>query len=101
MTDNITVTNTIQSVSVTNQQTNVTVASLGVQGPAGVGAGFFTYVQNTPSALWTITHNLGGNPAVTILDTSGNQCEGTIGYTDTNTMTITFSAPFSGTAYLV
>jgi len=101
MTDNITVVNTIQSVSVTNQQTNVTVASLGVQGPAGVGAGFFTYVQNTPSALWTITHNLGGNPAVTILDTSGNQCEGTIGYTDANTMTITFSAPFSGTAYLV
>jgi len=101
MTDNITVTNTIQSVSVTNQQTNVTVASSGVQGPAGVGAGFFTYVQNTSSATWSITHNLGGYPAFTVLDTSGNQCEGAVSYTNVNSMVLTFTAPFSGTAYLV
>jgi len=102
MTDSVIVTQTVQNVVITNQQPNVVISQVGAQGPAGAsGAGFFTYTQNTPASTWTITHNLGGYPAATVLDTSGNNCEGTISYTNANTMVITFTSSFSGTAYLV
>jgi hypothetical protein len=102
MTDNITVTNTIQNVTVTNTQPNVTISSVGAQGPAGsAGSVFYTYNQATPAATWTITHSLGGYPTATVIDSSGNNCEGTISYTNANTMVITFTSAFSGTAYIV
>lgn len=56
--------------------------------------------QPTPSAQWTITHNLGKYPSVSVVDTANNEVIGEIEYlTDTN-LTIRFSAPFSGKAFL-
>jgi len=102
MTDNITVTNTIQNVTVTNTQPNVTISYIGAQGPAGPSQViFYTYTQSTASKTWTITHNLGGYPSATVFDSANNQCEGSFSYTNVNTMVITFTAAFSGTAYLV
>jgi hypothetical protein len=101
MTDNITVTNTVQNVTVTNTQPNVTISFVGAQGPAGTTAVFYTYTQATSSNTWTITHNLNGYPTAVVFDSSGNQCEGTFSYTNANTMVITFTAAFSGTAYIV
>lgn len=78
----------------------------GPQGPAGpsgegVVAGFYAHVQSMPSAVWTITHNLGFRPAgVTVVDSGGTNVEGDIVYTSANTMTISFVAAFGGTAYL-
>ena len=49
-------------------------------GPQGVAASaqiFYTHTQNSPSAVWTINHNLGGNPTAVVLDSAGTQCEGT------------------------
>lgn len=60
----------------------------------------FVYQQLSPSASWVITHNLGNFPSVTIIDSSGNKVFGDITYTDANTVTLTFSAAFTGTAYL-
>ena len=60
----------------------------------------FVYPQLTPSAVWVIGHGLGNFPSVTVLDSSGNTVFGDITYTDANTVTLTFSAAFSGTAYL-
>lgn len=60
----------------------------------------FVYPQLTPSAVWVISHGLGNFPSVTILDSSGNTVFGEITYTDANTVTLTFSAAFTGTAYL-
>jgi len=100
--DNITVTTTVQNVVVSTTTPTVTVASVGVQGPQGPAANiFYTYTQNTPASVWTVTHGLSGYPAATVIDTSGNNCEGTISYTNSNVMVITFTAPFSGTAYIV
>ena len=61
-----------------------------------------TYIfnQGTPSASWTITHNLGRFPSVTVVDSGGNVVTGDVKYLDTNTLQATFSGGFSGTAYL-
>ena len=60
----------------------------------------FTYTQMTPATVWVINHNLGRYPSITIVDTGGNVVYGDYKYIDTNNMTATFSATFSGSAYL-
>lgn len=56
--------------------------------------------QATPSALWSITHNLHRFPAVAIVDSSGRLVEGDVTYITANQLTVAFTAAFSGTAYL-
>ena len=72
----------------------------GEVGPAGEGDLNFTYDQTTPSAEWTITHNLGKFPSVSVADSSGNQWQTEVEYVDQNTCIVRFSAAFSGKAYL-
>jgi len=78
------------------------ILSRGEQGPAGISpAGadkHFEHVQAVPSAVWTVTHNLDKKPAVTVLDSAGEQCEGEVDYPSQNVVEITFTAPFSGLA---
>jgi len=59
----------------------------------------YTHVQSS-SALWTIPHNLGKIPSVTVIDGSGNRVHGDVNYVDLNNLTITFNTAFAGTAYL-
>jgi hypothetical protein len=73
----------------------------GIQGAAAnIGLVSYVYNQYSPSATWNITHNLNFYPNVTTMDSSGSICEGEIDYIDSNTIRVTFLAPFSGTAYL-
>lgn len=89
----------IQNITVVDSTANITVASPGPQGnPASV---FYTHVQGSPAAVWTITHNLGGEPTAVVLDSAGTQCEGTFSYPSKNQMVITFTSAFSGTAYVI
>lgn len=62
----------------------------------------YTYVfeQSSPQTIWTIVHNLGKNPSISVVDSSGNVVEGSYQYIDVNTIQITFSAAFSGKCYL-
>jgi hypothetical protein len=60
----------------------------------------YTFVQGTPVNTWVIDHPLTFLPNVTVVDSSGRQVEGDVSYADTDTVTITFSAAFSGKAYL-
>ena len=60
----------------------------------------FTYEQQSNSTTWNVTHNLGYNPSVDIIDYGNNNIEGDISYTNTNSLTITLSTPASGYAYL-
>jgi len=101
MTDNITVVNTVQNVGVTNTVNSVTISSVGAQGPAGSTLVFYTHNQATASAVWTINHNLNGNPTAVVFDSGGTQCEGSFSYPTLNQMVITFTAAFSGTAYII
>jgi len=75
----------------------------GPEGPPGEGgAEVFTFVHNqmVPSAIWTISHNLGGFPAITVVDSSGRQVEGSVEYVDLNTLVVTFEGSFAGQAYM-
>ena len=100
------------TVTVTESPTNVTITDTGIQGatgatgatgpqgPQGVSGGQYTHTQNSPSATWTIAHNLTFNPNVTVIDSAGTAVEGSYVFTDINNLTITFSASFAGYAYL-
>jgi len=62
----------------------------------------FKYTQDCldPQSVWTITHNLGYVPNVLIEDCGGCDIEGVVTVVNVNTITITFSNPVAGTAYL-
>lgn len=62
--------------------------------------GNYTHNQSTASSTWTITHNLGFRPAVSVVDSGGNHVIGDVNYVSVNALTISFSAPFGGSAYL-
>ncbi len=58
------------------------------------------FEQQVPSDTWVITHNLAFQPNVTVVDSGGTTVEGSISYDTVNQITLTFSAAFSGFAYL-
>lgn len=60
----------------------------------------YTHQQPTASATWTITHNMGRFPSISVVDSAGSIVNGVEQYTSNNELTITFNAAFSGTAYL-
>ena len=60
----------------------------------------YTYTQSIPSDTWVIQHNLGKCPDVTVVDSAGSEVIGDCEYTDTNSVTLTFSGAFGGVAYL-
>lgn len=60
----------------------------------------YTHTQSSAASSWVVTHNLNRYPSVSVVDSSGNLVTGEVRYTSVNSVTITFSAPFSGTAYL-
>lgn len=79
-------------------------AAQGIQGTQGIAGEAtpvaFTYTQSSASTNWVINHNLGFYPNITVVDLSSNILEGDITYTDSNSVTLTFSRTTSGTAYL-
>jgi len=52
------------------------------------------------SATWTVVHNLNKYPSVSIVDTAGDEVIGQVHFNDSNTVTITFTAAFSGKAFI-
>lgn len=104
MAETIVVEPVIQNITIVESTAQISVSAPGPQGPAGQFTPsdiFYVHTQASASAIWTINHNLNGQPAVTVLDSAGTQCEGTISYPRSNQMVITFSAAFTGTAYVV
>ena len=60
----------------------------------------FIHEQDEVSNSWEIQHNLNKFPSVVIIDSGNNVVFGDINYRNINEITITFSAGFSGKAYL-
>jgi hypothetical protein len=60
----------------------------------------YEHTQGAVSNSWVITHNLGFKPNVTVVDSAGTIYEGEITYTNSNSLTVSFSQAFSGKAYL-
>lgn len=49
------------------------------------------------SSFVLVTHNLNKYPSILIRDSAGDEVEGSVNHVNRNSLTITFSAPFSGT----
>ena len=60
----------------------------------------FTFTQAVPSLVWTVIHNLGKKPSVTVTTNAGEQVYTRVDYIDLNSLTITFSQAFAGSAYM-
>tara|TARA_B110000908_G_scaffold171894_1_gene236426 strand:+ start:1202 stop:1744 length:543 start_codon:yes stop_codon:yes gene_type:complete len=63
-------------------------------------SGTYTQCFEVATVKWTITHNLGKFPSVTVVDLDNNVVIGDVDYLSTNIIQITFSIPFSGCAFL-
>jgi len=80
----------------------------GVLGPAGpigpTGAAADTrrhvHTQGVASTDWVIAHTLGGKPSVTVVDSADTHVLGSVLYDSNTQVTVSFTAAFSGFAYL-
>lgn len=74
----------------------------GPQGRPGQGAEQlnYTYEQQTDSASWSITHNLGYRPNVTVQEYGNITVEGQVTHVSADALTIVFNTAISGYAYL-
>ena len=75
-----------------------TVKVTGVIGGVSLDANF-VYTQVSPSAVWTVTHNLNKYPSVTVVDSADNTVYGEVEYNSLNQVTLTFAGGFSGKAF--
>lgn len=68
----------------------------------GIDIADLNYVHNQTEASdeWVIVHNLNKYPAVSIIDSAGDEVEGNVHYDTLNQVTITFIGSFKGTAIL-
>lgn len=82
--------------------TQVTQGLTGTPGDIAPGSGDANYVhnQNSASELWTVNHNLGKYPSVSVVDSAGDECEGEVKYVSINQVLLKFSAAFSGRAFI-
>lgn len=76
------------------QQVDVTVTVASASGDKN-----YVHIQTTPSASWTVLHNLGKYPSVTIVTSGGDYVIGSVAYNSINQCTLTFAAGFSGKAF--
>lgn len=60
----------------------------------------YVFTQSTPATVWTINHDLGKYPAVNIVDSANDEVIGEVKYNSTSQVVLTFSAAFSGKAFL-
>jgi hypothetical protein len=68
--------------------------------PAFTGSFDKNYIQSfTVSSSVTVAHNLQKYPAVTVVSSAKQVIICDIDYIDMNTLTVNFTAPFSGTVY--
>ena len=87
----LTSTSTTLTVTLTQQDLGTLSSTLAVS---------YIHQQTSPLSAWTITHNLGKYPSVSVVDSSGNEVVGELQYINANQVILNFSAPFSGEAYL-
>jgi hypothetical protein len=93
---------TVTAVDVTSTETERTV-TLTYRDTTSISDVFkFAHVhtQTLASSEWTVVHNLGKHPSVSIVDSAEEEVIGEVQHTDVNSLIIRFSAAFSGKAYL-
>ena len=75
--------------------------ALGAGGGGGPGADYFEHTQGSASALWTVNHNLGREPSVSVKTVGGVEIVPSVTHQSVNQTQIAFSAATAGRAYFV
>jgi Major tropism determinant N-terminal domain len=65
---------------------------------ASVGGSAFSQSFTTPSLNWTVNHNLGFRPAVTVLSPGGAEVWAEVIHASVNQALVYFDAPYAGVA---
>lgn len=60
----------------------------------------YIHDQQVASTTWTVNHNMNKYPSVNVVDTANDEVTGDVKYNSLNQITISFTAAFSGKAYL-
>lgn len=94
--------NTVTSVDLLSTPTEMTITINRQNAPAISDFRKYAHMhtQTLASATWTVAHNLGKNPSVSIVDSAEEEVIGEVQHIDMNNLVIRFSAAFSGKAYL-
>lgn len=94
--------NTITGVDLISNATDLTITINRQNAPAITDFRKYahTHTQTLASATWTVAHNLGKNPSVSVVDSAEEEVIGEVQHVDVNNLVIRFSAAFSGKAYL-
>lgn len=81
----------------------VEVKQVGLQGPPGPAgvAGQYVHTQSVASPIWTVNHNTGRRPVVTILTVGGIEMFGQVVHVDSNQLQCLFDQAESGTAICI
>ena len=76
---------------------DIAVALVGKPGPAGGAT--YTHSQTIPAAIWTVAHNLGRKPSVTVTDHLGNVVVPDVRYLDNDLVQVTHGVSLTGYVY--
>lgn len=72
----------------------------GIVEVTGGGDKNYVFNQSSASSTWTINHTLNKFPSVEVVDSANDIVIGDVTYNSITQITITFTAAFSGKAYL-
>jgi len=78
--------------------TRTVVTYRGMPGRDGIGVNPYTHTQSSASATWTVAHNLGYHPSVSIETPGGLEMIGEVLHQSNNLLTISFASARAGTA---
>lgn len=87
-------------VNVEERNYKIELSNTGPQGSVDYSLLGTTHEQASASTTWSITHNLGYYPSITVVDSSGNVVEGSYYYPNLTTIIASFSNSFAGRAFL-
>ena len=59
----------------------------------------YKHTQNLAATTWTVNHNLGKQPSITVVDSAGTEMTASVNFPDDNTAVISLSYAISGEAF--
>ena len=74
-------------------------AWLPIYGEGGAPS-YYEHQQTTAATRWSIMHLMHYEPQVRVINTAGNTVRGAVTYSNNDNLSIDFSEPIAGTAYL-
>ena len=99
----VTLTADVVTVDVLPVVVTVDIGNTGPQGPAGPpgssGSDIYDHTQSSPSATWTVNHNLAMKPDVEVRNSGGQVVWAEVLHVSVNQTIIYFSSPMTGSAH--